>query len=588
MNKIDNIQKTLAIVCFISIIICNIIAYLNPAKGYELSIYDSTPTIVWILLCANMICGIFLIVYNVYNSNTNNHLWIYGFLILILSRITIICIPFVRGYYTWYGDGITHIGLARDILLNGHTTLYNSYPISHIFVSSMTYITTLPLEVVTNNTVIIFNLIFIMFLYLISKRLFPSKKVSLLTAAAVSCVLLTGYEFFFVPNGYSLLYLPVLIYLYIIFHKSFNKSLLLLFVTVMLLFPFFHPVSALIIILNLIIFNTFYVFISACKNDFKRYIQKYDFILLLLMIVVLVIWILSVNTFDRSMESLYNTISGNTVSSSAIHEMGTQLNKVNVQGIDLVILFIKMMSDKVIFFTFSIVALYILYVNRYSIKELLQIFPIFSFTFSSCMFYLIYLFNIIPGIAKIGFQRSFYYLIIFSPIFVGVVMDYVLTKKTIIIPILCISILSICSFISIYHAYPSPFIIQQNNQVTNSDMYGIKWFAENKNQDIKTYSLLTSPARFADAYLGVTESNNRIDLQSYNLIPNHFGYDKYSHIGDNMTDRIYLTFDEDDRVVYNTVWRSVGRYLTEDFVKLESDDSANKLYSNGQYYIYLI
>ena len=43
-----------------------------------------------------------------------------------------------------------------------------------------------------------------------------------------------------------------------------------------------------------------------------------------------------------------------------------------------------------------------------------------------------------------------------------------------------------------------------------------------------------------------------------------------------------------DKIVYETVWTVVGRFLQNDFKKLEEDISVDRLYSNGDTSIYFI
>jgi hypothetical protein len=96
--------KILAIACFILIFFSSFIAYSHPARGYELSIYESTPTFVWIFLIFSITGGVTIIVHQVYTkAYKSSNFWLFGFLILILSRVSLLYIPFIRGYYTCAG-----------------------------------------------------------------------------------------------------------------------------------------------------------------------------------------------------------------------------------------------------------------------------------------------------------------------------------------------------------------------------------------------------------------------------------------------------------------------------------------------------
>jgi hypothetical protein len=57
--------KLICILCLVSTSFSILIAYFYPAHGYELSLYEYTPLIVWIGLISSIFGGISLNLYNI-------------------------------------------------------------------------------------------------------------------------------------------------------------------------------------------------------------------------------------------------------------------------------------------------------------------------------------------------------------------------------------------------------------------------------------------------------------------------------------------------------------------------------------------
>lgn len=50
----------------------------------------------------------------------------------------------------------------------------------------------------------------------------------------------------------------------------------------------------------------------------------------------------------------------------------------------------------------------------------------------------------------------------------------------------------------------------------------------------------------------------------------------------------YAVITRFDRILYSTVWQTVGRFNSADFEKLEQDQIVAKLYSNSEMDVYFI
>ena len=206
--------KVVAIIGLITIVLVNVIILLNPSRGYELSIYDATPSIIWYGIILSFLCGICIIVFEVYTKHYNiSNSWIHGLFIILISRVTLLWLPYNRGYIAWSGDHLTHIGFVNDVLTSGFIGIDNYYPTAHILLSEIALISSLSAEFLTRYSTTFVSVFFVMSIYLIGKYLLVDKSVTLLALAATGGVILSTYDIYFMPNGWSVLFFPFALFL---------------------------------------------------------------------------------------------------------------------------------------------------------------------------------------------------------------------------------------------------------------------------------------------------------------------------------------------------------------------------------------
>jgi hypothetical protein len=137
--------------------------------------------------------------------------------------------------------------------------------------------------------------------------------------------------------------------------------------------------------------------------------------------------------------------------------------------------------------------------------------------------------------------------------------------------------------------YDSPYRLRPNLQITQMDMTGIGWLVETKNRSLGTAYILTSVDRFGDALLGMNKAEQREDTSpDASQTADHFGYGDYATLGEQYLDDTYLAIIASDAIVYDTVWKEVGRFSQDDFAQLQEDGTVMKLYVNGELDVYLI
>ena len=170
-------SKIATICAFLSVSLALVFAWLSPATGYELDIYSDTPFFTWVFIIASMFAGAGIILHQLFTRTyRQSRLWMLGFGLLIVSRLALLWVPYIRGYLTWDGDNITPWGMLLDVLKTGHFDVQNAYPVVHSFLVQVIQITGMPGGLATNLSTGLFSAFYIISIYLLSTRITPHAK----------------------------------------------------------------------------------------------------------------------------------------------------------------------------------------------------------------------------------------------------------------------------------------------------------------------------------------------------------------------------------------------------------------------------
>lgn len=587
--------KLLIITCFLALMAALIIAWNNPATGYELGIYKNTPILTWVFLILAMLGGVSIIIHQVVTRGYDtSRIWMMGLLLLVLSRFAFLYIPYIRGYVNWRGDNITHWGFLTDVLNTGHFSTVNFYPITHSLLSQTVIITGVPMQYITNLSTAFLSVFFIIATYLLATAVLPKRGQQLLATATAGVIMVGGsYNIFLMPNGWSILMIPLLFYFY--FKKRSRPAYTLPFFLMLVMYPFFHPLSGLMIVmvfLAIIIIKQLSRIILKKRVELTSLGKSNDALLpVMIGLTILLPWILSFNRFRPNIRQMWSQIiSGGP---DVLATMGDTLSKIHVQGFDIIILFIKLYGVLAILIILSLIGLFLIVRQITKTDDNQKPLPALDIGIGFLFFGLLFLLYILgaPGMQSIGGNRMLAYTSLFTPV-LGAVALY-RTSQVIRFKYLCCTLLLIFLMIlaglSLMGSYSSPYNIQPNAQITRMDMAGMTWLINEKSTAVGHVTIMSPPSRFADGILGRIESIKRTDIRRNTVtFSDHFGYDEYATIGEEYSDDKYVGITKFDRIIYNTVWSIVDRFNKEDFEKLEEDPTVDRLYANGELNVYYI
>ncbi|MEN6291964.1 MAG: hypothetical protein ABFD07_08130 [Methanobacterium sp.] len=382
--------------------------------------------------------------------------------------------------------------------------------------------------------------------------------------AATSCVLIFSYYHVTVyPQGLSLLLLPLVFYS---FFKS-EKNLVsetIIFLIFLLLIPFTHVYVAFIFIaclLSVIIFK-------FLLEKFQFKIEKNYNNVFLISVVLFFVWWSSFSVFSMGITKLNNWIFSESVNIprtadlSPIFDMGL---------FSWFVLFLKMYGPELILLTLSLIAIFLIVRGFLKNKDLSKYkgYLLISTFFVVTLLAYVLLF-VIQGKTTIG--RFFGSNLAFwaLPILSGFALIKLIKFKK--IGTIFIALILVTSFsLGALSVYKSDWVLQPNWQLTYPDADTMNWYDQNK---------------------VLKENTMSFPLGRVSNIPDHFGYENGTMLGENYHGDVVLIIGEyrqklinENRILINSpileVWGR-NNITSNDFNLLNEDKTVNSIYFNGE------
>jgi len=646
--------KLVALCCVAAVALAMVEAHQSPVADYELSVYSGTPVLVWLLLFISLVGGIAITVHELATGrHRGSRAYLIGLAVVLLSVLAFLSVPFIRDYTTWRADQMGHLGYVQDISLTGYVGSLNPYPMVHVLFFQIASVTGLSNFTVVNlNTVLIFP-VFVLVIYLLATVILPTRRQQILATAIASVAMAGIGRYYLIPNTWSMLLLPLLFYCY--FRKD-QVPFKLLLVLLLAVYPLLHPLSSLMIIGTLAAIELpkplYRLLLQRFRMPVSHWIASRPVLWpLLLEIAVFLPWALTREAFSTNRLQFWDQLTGG-YGAGEISKIGGALSKVNVQGLDLVILTAKMYGGLLIFGVLAVIGIGLLVRQLRSGQgddgryQLLAVGGLFLI---GCLGYAAFLMGI-PGMEAVGGDRILMYteLAALPPaaFALGCTMEmglsFVVSRRRspatahtcpecqypvgdILHQRMHSDIMQVCPgcstpftarsanpgpypeeggaslrlgfsslsgtfafgllflllILSFLGHFQSPWLIRPNDQATRMDMAGMTWFLQEKVPAIETIYIASTPKRFTQAILGMTPAYRREDVKYDTQFLDHFGYEGYSTVGERLAANMYATIHQFDKVVYQTVWQSVGRFNDADFERLEQDPTTARIYSNG-------
>jgi len=579
-NNENIITKIVAIICLNLIILALWVIKQSPAKGYEISIYTSTPILVWIFLIGSIAGGVSIIVHQAFSRNNRSNWWILGFLILILTNFIILSLSAFRGYFQYAGtDHMCHLRWIKNLIETGHFESNNFYPAVHIFGSQISEICNISPEIVVKCLPAFLSILFLMLFMLLLAKSSLLKKGGVLLAAAASCILpFNSLHVQIYPHTFSVLLFPAIVYFYFRWSERPSWQFSLLVIILLILLPYTHPSGAVTMIFLLIAIELSRIIYDKRCNP-KGIASKIAVNPILISFITFFMWMSSFAIFGAKLSSLWSSIFEPYENPQFMQALETA---VRLEWVEVVEYNLKMYGDNIIYIVLALIA-GMLIMKRVYKKEtgIKYLFLLFMF-FLTCI-PIEYILFIGVGSETAGRMLNLLYMMTVAPVLVGFVLYELFKnkKRTFAITVVVI-IIALTYGISIFSVYHSPWTFSPSWHITNMDVEGSDWFFAHRNS---TYEF--------DA-MGIDPS---LMLGTVGLIPAHFNYSYHETLGESLAQDSYAIINKRCKLANADPMVAKARinmvsgwgFDEEDFYRFEhKDESVNRVYSNGEFWSYCV
>jgi hypothetical protein len=199
------------VVGYLALAAALLVAHRNPATGYELSVYRSTPPAVWGGLGLAALVGV------VASLRGTDRVRDAGLLLDGATALTVFALPILRGYFFYgSGDSMSHLGWTRELAAGSLEAVNLLYPAIHVVTVAISRVGAVPLPLAMLYLVLlVFPLVFVAFVPLCVQLLAGTRRalaVGLLAAVLFAPINNVSVHPIAHPASQAILFLPFVLF----------------------------------------------------------------------------------------------------------------------------------------------------------------------------------------------------------------------------------------------------------------------------------------------------------------------------------------------------------------------------------------
>ena len=630
-NKNQALQ-IITITSFLLLTIAIIIAWLNPATSYEVSIYASTPLFFWIALIFGYIVSFVLILCAACNFCLPPCLAYSKYILLGLCTVALTSLFIIRGHFVYdiSSDVGSHVATLNNILSSGFTDVL--YPSGFIETASLHLMTGVDQYYLMNINSLLYLLIFIFGIYLFIKEI-CEKKGERYLSLFITCMFIFGSSVYMTGRLYFSMYIPYLmsfmlfpLFAYILYRylRSVTQNKSIFYISIILLFAMLNThilifLAAILLIIAVVIqeiiksYRCSHSYTSTDKaNSIKNtiyFLKNNSKIISLFSLTIISTILFLVRAIDsgRYISLTY------TLKSILIDDVdSSKYASLTNQAADFVISNNIYTTYEIFEIIFSQIGLLIIICISYlliipflyrQIKEkhcYINMISLFTFLISVAVLWTI------PLIMNAGYgswRFTLFVTLIGIPILGILLYNYLehffnnITKIRYLYIIMFILIICSVSVLGIISYYPSPYSATTSHQTTYSTLDGADFYISNINSDYEQIGSYFRPYRYALALYGDAAyaphgySVEWKDLVTLPHPPDHFNYNINNTLRGTYDKLTYLytsTMTVGSNPTSATKYTKNIRWTDTDLIHLNYDPTVDKIYNNSEIILYLI
>ncbi len=590
--------KLLTLVGTALLAVCSVYIATSPeATGYEINLYGAYPVWFWVAISGSLVVGQLLVLRAVTadekQANTTGFGWRYGVGLLLGANALLLLLPFIR--YSLFavgkGDMLTFVGMLDQLAQTGRLDPENYYPGLNVETIIFSHATGLDVTELVNLLPPFFSLFYLGGLYFLLDTVAERKR-DVLFVLPVAYLPLFGFEnVMFSPSVFAFSFVPFVLAL--LFRTSAWErrtqyaTLLVLSVVAVV---FFHPLTTLFLLALFAMAKAPDLYGRAAARRQSRSVP-----------------VLEVGTIAGTLffawYYTYESIAGSTylvvarllgfdaVQSSEFGSLSGTVARTTPRLVDL------LQTGFYVYGVFGLLVSFAVVFAGYSLVRLHR----GDARLSGFAAFFLAVFTAFLGLSTvaffvdltIGFTRISRYVRFAAPILIGFGASLLWARadrqwqRSTLVGVLSVAFAAIV-FISVFSVYASPLSNSYSGQITESEVDGMQWTLDHRNESLLIDEYGTSQARFQSML--EYEVEDPPNIRSENTTPPiHFGYGEPPPSGP--SEQRYLLVTELGRQTNPTFYpgyQEFWRYTPTDFRSLENRSTVGKVYDNGEFESYLV
>ena len=586
------VLKALLAVGFLAFVGSLGIAYSQPATGYELSIYESTPTGFWI---GGGIAGILALTV-AFAPPTTRRVRALALGLLAGVVLSVYALPIVRSYFFYgAGDSMTHLGWARELDAGTGSAFGFIYPAVHMMATFLSELSGFDLTYTLQFVpLVVFPLVCVLFTMLCVRYLTDSKwAVPIGVGVGLLLIPINHLSIHLMahPSSQAVLYLPLVLYLVFRFVNEPDDGFALTTSTGIALavaclgMVFIHPQETLSLLLLLGMIGLVQFGYSRFRPTDRIARHRPVYAHTLLTFLVFASWL---PQHDRPLDRIRFVLSQfqQVGVTAGAESTDTQVSSLTALGGSVPELFVKLFGATLIVCLFAGVLMsgnllgrlrdhapgrtaLITYLTAGLVPLGFAFLAVFAadqgdhyFRFMGFMMVPVAIIGAV-GVSKLASRLN------------GTVSRSTVATGLVILFTVLIAMQAVAM-------HPSPYYYQSNNQVTESSMEGYSVAFDHRVEDTVFMGIRGGPRRYVQVYYG-RPTADRIEFPG-------------TGVGGEVFDTNVSTAYEDDRYLavreanYETEVGLYGglRYTEQGFESLDSEGNIYRVQDNGGFRLYFV
>lgn len=594
--KDDTLSKATILVGFAALAVGNISAYRNPATGYELSTYTTTPLVFWIGISVALLVSVLAVFFG-----PSERPKLAGGFLGGLAMTAIVSLPLVRGYhYLGSQDSLSHLGTAVDMNAGLLLPTESRYPAVHTLGSVLHDAAGLPIRQTMMLLIIVFTVAFFVFVPLTVRRLTGD-------SVATSIALFSGFlllplnhlspSISIDPTSQALMYAPALLFVFFTLYGRQTGRMSLLFLITSSFYVLLHPQQAANLVAFFGVIAAVQIVSDLADRDRPTSYGKWVLPEVTVYAATFLLWARNHEAFWNALEAVYLIpFTDTTVAEST----ATRSVSLTVVGGSLPEVFFKLFFVSLLFALLTCLLLFSeLFRER---AELLasdvrktmtpdggmlgpDLEHVFYGLFAIGGIFLLYF---VGGISDQYF-RHLGMLMVFGSILGSIALGLVFRRLSERYSLTVgrraiVGFLLFCLVLSVPVVFASPYIYDSSDHVTEMQMSGYETTFEHRSETVMFEDIRSDTTRYGDVIEGKDVPAEEYHRRGEANVPDHFADRNLPAFYDEPT---YVPVPEADRKRDAVLWNGF-RFGSGDFAYLDSDAEIDRVQANGGYELYLV